>query len=356
MKVSQRVTFLAALVAAATCGLLVAGAARPAASEPAGPETPVLRGSGAAATEGGKVTPELERAVRRGLDYLARTQRPDGAWSDSGYGQVSGVVGLAMMTFLAHGETPDDPKYGAVIRRAVDYIIRTQEPNGLLSGGGGSPMYSHGFATLALAEVYGMIDDPRLGPALKKAVGLIVSSQNRLGGWRYSVGSADADTTVSGAQMIALRAAANAGIEVPEETIQRGVEYYKSCYCPGGGFGYTSPNSPNRTRGGIGLLVLSLSGQYRSPEAKATADFLLAHSADQSYFYYMCYYCSQAMFQAGGRYWNEWNETMTPALISMQQPDGSWSGASDTGGPTAGTAMAMLAIEINYNLLPIYQR
>jgi len=345
------VTWAAALAASA-CILLAVATARPASqgdavaspatSEPAGPET--------------KVTPELERAVQRGLDYLARTQRPDGAWSDSGYGQVSGVVGLAMMTFLAHGETPDDPKYGPVIRRAVDYIIRTQEPNGLLSGGGGSPMYSHGFATLALAEVYGMIDDPRLGPALKKAVGLIVSSQNRLGGWRYSVGSADADTTVSGAQMIALRAAANAGIEVPEETIQRGVEYYKSCYCPGGGFGYTGPSGPNRTRGGIGLLVLSLSGQYRSPEAKATADFLLAHSADRSYFYYMCYYCSQAMFQAGGRYWNEWNETMTPAIIGMQQSDGSWSDASDTGGPTAGTAMAMLAIEVNYNLLPIYQR
>ena len=345
-------TWIAALAASAACGLLAVGAASPATSEPAhtgpvsswtGPET--------------KVTPELERSVQRGLDYLARTQRPDGAWSDQGYGQVSGVVGLAMMSFLAHGETPDDPKYGPVIRRAVDYIIRTQEPNGLLAGqGGGSPMYSHGFATLALAEVYGMIDDPRLGPALKKAVGLIVSSQNRLGGWRYSVGSADADTTVSGAQMIALRAAANAGIEVPEETIRRGVEYYKSCYCPGGGFGYTGPGGPNRTRGGIGLLVLSLSGQYRSPEAKATADFLLASGSDRSYFYYMCYYCSQAMFQAGGKYWHEWNETMTPALISMQQPDGSWSGASDIGGTTAGTAMAILAIEVNYNLLPIYQR
>jgi squalene cyclase len=131
----------AAALAASACILLAVAAARPATSEPAGPET--------------KVTPELERSVQRGLDYLARTQRPDGAWSDSGYGQVSGVVGLAMMTFLAHGETPNDPKYGPVIRRAVDYIIRTQEPNGLLSGqGGGSPMYSHGFATLALAEVY----------------------------------------------------------------------------------------------------------------------------------------------------------------------------------------------------------
>ena len=314
----------------------------PAATPRSGPET--------------KVTPELERAVQRGLDYLARTQRPDGAWSDSSYGQLSGVVGLAMMAFLAHGETADDPKYGPVVRRAVDYIVRTQSENGLLSGSGGSPMYSHGFATLALAEVYGTIDDPRVGPALKKAVGLIVSSQNRLGGWRYSVDSTDADTTVSGAQMVALRAAANAGIEVPEETIRRGVAFYKSCYCPGGGFGYTGPQGPGRARAGIGLLVLSLSGEYRSAEAKATADFLMAQSGDPSYFYYAAYYCSQAMFQAGGRYWRAWNETMTPALVGMQQADGSWGGDNSSGGVTAGTAMALLAIEINYNLLPIYQR
>ena len=263
-----------------------------------------------------------------------------------------------MMAFLAHGETADDPKYGPVIRRAVDYIVRTQSENGLLAGSTmSSPMYSHGFATLALAEVYGTIDDPRVGPALKKAVGLIVSSQNRLGGWRYSVDSTDADTTVSGAQMVALRAAANAGIEVPEETIRRGVAFYKSCFCPGGGFGYTGPSGPNGPRSGIGLLVLSLSGEYRSAEAKATADFLLSiGGSDTSYFYYGCYYGSQAMFQAGGKYWRHWNETITPALIGMQSPDGSWSGDNSSGGVTAGTAMALLAIEINYNLLPIYQR
>ncbi|MFP4057110.1 MAG: prenyltransferase/squalene oxidase repeat-containing protein [Candidatus Brocadiia bacterium] len=310
---------------------------------------------GAAVERRLEVTPELERAVSRGLDYLARTQTPDGSWPDS-YGKVSGVVGLAVLTFLAHGEVPDEGKYGAVIRKGVDYILKSQQSNALLSGSGGSPMYSHGFATLALAEVYGVIDDPRVGPALKRAVGLIVSSQNDRGGWRYSVGSSDADTTVSGAQMVALRAAANAGIEVPIETIQRGVAYYKSCFCPGGGFGYTGPSGPNMARSGIGLLVLSLSGAYRSPETKATADWLFAHgTSHDSYFYYACYYCSQAMYQAGGKYWEQWNETATPLLISMQQPDGSWPNRG-SGGIVCGTAMALLALEVNYNFLPIYQR
>jgi squalene cyclase len=304
-----------------------------------------------------RVTAEMERAVTRGLDYLARTQNPDGSWGGS-YGKLSGVVGLAMLAFLAHGEIPDEGKYGVVIRRAVDYIVRTQQSNGVLERSRRSVMYSHGFATLALAEVYGMIDDPRVGPALKKAVGLIVKSQNRLGGWRYNVNSQDADSTVSGAQMVALRAAANAGIEVPIDTIRRGVVFYKRCFCAGGGFGYIGPQNPNAPRSGIGLLVLSLSGEYRSKEAKATADWLLSHGQQGvgQYFYYACYYCSQAMFQAGGKYWRHWNETMTPTLISMQDRGGSWSQNATTGGVVCSTAMALLSIEINYNFLPIYQR
>jgi hypothetical protein len=261
---------------------------------------------------------------------------------------------------LAHGEVPDDSRYGRVIRRAVNYIVTNQDKTnarGLLAGRGGeSPMYSHGFATLALAEVYGMIDDPRVGPALKDAVSLIVDGQNRMGGWRYSVRSSDSDTTVSGCQMIALRAAANAGIEVPEDTIKRGVAFFKTCFSPGGGFGYTDSSGPNRTRSAIGLLVLSLSGEYRSKEAKATADYLYRMGADSSYFHYMCYYCSQAMFQAGGKYWQQWNDSMTPVIIGMQGPDGSWRDQGDSGGIITSTAFALLALEVNYNLLPIYQR
>ena len=303
------------------------------------------------------VTPEMERSIMRGLDYLARTQNPDGSWSGS-HGQLSGVVGLAMLAFLAHGEMPDQGKYGEVIRRAVNYILTSQQSNGLLERTSGSTMYSHGFATLALAEAYGMIDDPRVGPALKRAVGLIVSSQNSLGGWRYSVGSSDADTTVSGAQMIALRAAANAGIEVPIDSIRRGVAFYKKCYCPEGGFGYTGPGGPSPARAGIGLLVLSLSGEYRSKEVKATADWLLSRGMQNmgSYFYYTCYYSSQAMYQAGGKYWQTWNQTIVPTLISMQQADGCWSQNAGSEGLICATAMALLAMEVNYNFLPIYQR
>jgi len=293
------------------------------------------------------VTPDLERAVRRGLAFLAKTQNPSGSWTD----RSTAAAGLAIIAFLAHGELPDEGEYGHVIRRAVNYILSCQKSNGLLAHGGS--MYEHGFATLALGEVYGVIDDERVGPALKRATDLIIAAQNSLGGWRYSVGSTDADTTVSGAQMVALRAAANAGMEVPLTTIRRGAAFYKSCFCPGGGFGYTGPGGPNQPRAGIGLLVLSLSGAYRSVEAKATADWLFTHGfGGKGYFYYKSYYCSQAMFQAGGKYWQHWNSIMTPLIISMQQPNGSWKGTR----VTVDTAFALLALEVNYNYLPIYQR
>jgi hypothetical protein len=304
-----------------------------------------------------KVTPQIERAVQRGLAYLHRTQKPDGSWPGN-YGSGSGVVGLCMMTFLAHGEMPDEGKYGKTIRKAVEYIVKHQKSNGLLDGRGGSPMYNHGFATLALAEVYGMIDYPKLGPALKKATGLIVKAQNSTGGWRYSVNSTDGDTTVSGAQMMALRAAANAGIEVPYSCVQRGVGFYKRCFCEGGGFGYTNAGGPGLPRAGIGLLVMSLSGAYRSPETKATADWIMNNMTQQrgGHFYYACYYTSQGMFQAGGKYWRQWNDVMNARLVSTQRANGSWTGGMGRGGGALDTAFAMLSFEINYNFLPIYQR
>jgi len=300
-----------------------------------------------------RVTDEIEKSVGRGLDYLARTQNADGSWPPP-TGQGCGVVGLHLLAFLAHGEIPDEGKYGLVMRRAVEYIISRQEPNGLLCGPNGSPMYNHGFATLALAEIYGMIDEPKLAPALKKAVGLIVSCQNQQGGWRYNVGEQDSDTTVSGAQMVALRAAASGGIEVPLEAIQHGVQYYKSMYCPGGGFGYQTPNSPDDARSGIGLLVMCLSGSYHSEEARITADWLFNNPWGLSYFSYRNYYCAQAMLQAGGKYWKKWNEVQTAVILNAQQPDGSW--IDQQMGLTLPAAFNVLALEVNYYYLPIYQR
>ena len=45
---------------------------------------------------------------------------------------------------------------------------------------------------------------------------------------------------------------------------------------------------------------------------------------------------------------------MTPILLASQQPDGSW--AEPSLGATLATAFNLLALEVNYYYLPIYQR
>ena len=129
---------------------------------------------------------------------------------------------------------------------------------------------------------------------------LIVSSQknNPKGGWRYSPESQDADTTVSGAQMVALFAARNAGIKVPEEAIERGKAYVLSCQDSRGGFGYTTSSGANLPRTAIGSLILSLAKDTDSDAYKNSVEYLKesAKFGDQGHKFYSLYYTSQAVF------------------------------------------------------------
>ena len=99
-------------------------------------------------------------------------------------------------------------------------------------------MYGHGFATLFLAECYGMSPRPELREKLDKAVKLIVNTQNKEGGWRYQPQREDADISVTVCQVMALRAARNAGLYVPKETIDRSIDYVKRSQNADGGFMY----------------------------------------------------------------------------------------------------------------------
>ena len=139
------------------------------------------------------LTKEIERMYVRGLQFLAQGQTTSGGFKDSPYGTSPGVVGFAVIAYLAHGDDPNHGPYSGNIKRGLNFIISKQNKT---TGYIGTTMYNHGFATLALAEAYGAVEDERLGPALEKAISLIVSSQknNPRGGWRYSPDSTDADT------------------------------------------------------------------------------------------------------------------------------------------------------------------
>jgi hypothetical protein len=295
---------------------------------------------------------EVDGIYVKGLQYLLKNQAPEGRWADQPYGGEPGVCGLAVVAMLAHGDDPNVGPYNVAIRRGLDFILNQMNKE---TGYIGRSMYNHGFATLALAESYGMVDDDRIGPAMQKAVNLIISSQkaNSFSAWRYSPESLDADTTVSGAQVVALFAARNAGMSVPEEAIQKALDFFKKCQTPEGGIGYTSAVGPNGARTAIGCLVFSLAKSKNSPTYNQAFEFLKTAPGEAHYFHYYLYYASQAYFHASPTEWDAWNRKNIKTLGATQNEDGSWSGQF---GNTFSTAASLLSLALNYRYLPIYER
>ncbi len=295
----------------------------------------------------------VESIYTRGLRYLSSTQAENGSWTD-GVGTEPGVVGLAVMAFLAHGEDPNHGPYAKNIKNGVDFILKQQkEGNGYM----GSSMYSHGFATLALAECYGMFRDPRIAPALKKAVALIVSSQKRnpTGGWRYSPDASTSDSSVAGCQLVALYAARNAGIPVPNSAFKKAHKYMDSCRSSNGGYGYQSSGGGRVTLTAIGLLCESLAKNHKKKTYKASAKFLknnLNHR-ESHYAYYFEYYMSQALFHSDEKVWQEWNAKQVRYLSSIQASNGGFPGSR---GGAFSTSGALLSLALNYRFLPIYEK
>lgn len=296
---------------------------------------------------------QVEMIYEKGLQYLAKSQNEKGSWNDSS-GSEPGVVGLCVAAFLAHGEDPVNGAYAKNIRNGIDYIISQQnEKNGYI----GSSMYNHAFATKALAESYGMVDNPKIAPALRKAIDLILSSQkrNRFGAWRYTPDSNDADTTVTGCQMVTLFAARNAGIPVPDEAIRKGMVYLNNNRSTNGSYGYTSAGGGKPTLTAIGLLCLSLNKDKNSKGYNKSLDYLKKNIdyRERYYPYYYEYYMSQALFHADDATWKEWNARNIRYMGVLQGPDGSFPGNQ---GATFNTAGALLSLALNYRFLPIYEK
>jgi hypothetical protein len=298
------------------------------------------------------IPPELDHAYIKGMQFLVKTQSADGSWGGQ-YGTEPAVVALGLLSILAHGEDPNSGPYHATVHRCIDFIISNQNAD---TGYIGRTMYNHGFSTLALAESYGMVQDPRIGPALQKAVDLILTSQahNPEGAWRYSPESQDADTTVTGAQMVALFAARNAGIGVPEDAINKALRFFVRCQTPDGGIGYTGPGGPDAPRTAIGALAFALAKQEKSAAFKGAIGYLKTGGGDTGpYHEYYLYYGAQAMFRGGPATFDAWNAENVKILTHTQLEDGSWQGQL---GPTFSTAASLLSLALNYRLLPIYER
>jgi hypothetical protein len=321
---------------------------------------------------GDPVPRDVREVYDAGVRYLLKTQQPSGAWNDNQSGP--GVTGMAMMVLLASGEDPNHGPYRDAIRKALKSMIDGQNAQtGFLGGGGGhDSMYQHGFGMLALAEAYGAVDDRGLGAArssgaaLELAVRAAVTSAkaNPFGAWRYGPDAKDADTSVSGAVMMGLLAARNAGIEVPDETISRAIQYFTSMTGPNGQLGYSGgPGGGTDAVTSIAVLVEAIARRKDLAEYKRSLVYLKERSlsaaaAGDGYPAYTRYYRAQALFQGDVEAWERWNAGLVRELKALQAKDGSFSGFAERGGSggTVDTSLALLALAVNYKFLPVYER
>ena len=332
------------------------------------------------------------RAAERGLKFLSEHQLEDGSWpGDVGYKLEDsyrvwnrssahvGVTALAGMAFLAGGHVPGRGPYGEAVEKAVGFILKQVRHDGYITANE-TRMYSHAFATLFLAEVYGMNQREDVREALQKAVDLIVASQNQQGGWRYQPHVADADMSVAACQVMALRAARNIGVQVPRETIDRAVKYvrdsavredesvYFSPYSKPGMFRY-QPEPRSRASEPLtaaGITILHGAGVYADADIergmKVLDDSLKSFSNSYGlqydghyYFYYGHYYAVQAYHIVGGKRYRDYFRMIEDVLLRMQRQDGSW--PNNVGpGSVYGTATACLILQIPKEYLPIFQR
>ena len=310
------------------------------------------------------MTPEVDRAIAAGLAWLARTQNPDGSFGGGTYRGNIAVTSVAALAFMASGSSPGRGPYGAPIDKALAYVMDNTSPSGFIAVAGSAthgPMYSHGFGTLFLAEAYGMTHRAEIREKLQKAVRLILDTQNNEGGWRYQPVRHDADLSVTICQINALRAARNAGLFVPKETVDACIRYVKLSQNPDGGFRYmlTSGALSEFPRSAAGVVALQSAGEYDSKEIRDGIAYLRQYTREiklgsrYSHYFYGHYYAAQAMWIRGGDDWAEWYPAIRNELVRRQSAAGFW---TDSICNEYGTAMALIILQIPNNYLPIFQR
>ncbi len=322
-------------------------------------------------------TGEMEAAISRGLAYLARSQAANGSWDDGQLPNIA-VSGLAALALMAGGHHPGRGIHGRAVSRALDYFLTRAhaDPPGYLHGGSDinnhGQMYEHGFGTLFLAELSGMLPDRerqrRLRDLLERSIGVTLRAQNKDGGWRYLPRDGDADVSVTVAQLMALRAAKNAGVFVPKSTVDKAVDYIRGCQLPDGGFRYIKGVDAGGSafpRSAAALVGLYSAGIYDDPATRRALRYLQQFPPGgfgnrdprvERYYYYAHYYAALAMWTAGGTAWSSWFPAIRDDLLlrARSGPASIW---SDFGhGSAYATAMACIILQLPNNYLPILQK
>lgn len=327
-----------------------------------------------AVLRGGSATSEA--AVERGLRWLVAHQMPDGSWRfkhDQGNceGQCrnpgaattsTGATALALLPFLGAGYTHQRGEFKEVVERGLKYLLRrmrTTPHGGDLQEG---TMYAQGLATIALCEAYGMTRDPALREPAQLAVDFIVYAQDKQGGgWRYTPGQTG-DTTVTGWQLMALKSAQMAYLNVPPTALEAASRFLDSVQAEYGTYyGYQDPGKGPTTTS-IGLLCRMYGGWSPDHPGLQRGVSFLARQGPHKDDVYFNYYATQVLLHYGGPQWDQWNTKLRDKLVAAQADRGHESGSwyfhgrnSEQGGRLFCTALAIMTLEVYYRYQPLYR-
>lgn len=313
----------------------------------------------------------VRRAVDRGLAYLVSAQARNGRWEAEGGLYPVAMTALGGMALLMDGNTTLQGRYATNVQSAVGYLLDQVQPNGLI----GHPtldsryMYGHGFSMLFLSQILGEEEDivrrRRLVETLTAAVEFSGKAQTIDGGWGYVTareGRGFDEGSVTITQMQGLRSARNAGIPVPKEIIEKGIEYIERCTGPDGGVRYSLKTSggsrPPITAAAIACLFSA--GEHDNPLVKKLSEYadrtLSPDNRSDSYghWHYAHYYYAQVVYRQGGEKWASYSKTIFDRLLEQQAADGSWSEGYIGGIYT--TALNLTILQLDNGYLPIYQR
>ncbi len=320
----------------------------------------------------GRWAEHTERSVVQALEFLKNSQDADGSWPNAG-GPKASNTGLAVLAFLAHNELPgESDEYDATVRKGIEFLIEQIEEDGF-SHTSRPGAYTNGIVAYALAEAYAMTRIPKIRPAAEEALQRIVDGQQPEGGFDYGYSKGDRwDYSVTAWQAQALKAGYMSGVEVSgiAEAMDKIIDFTKNvAFTQTGGFGYSSPGGGSPAVQGGGTLALQLLGEGNSPEARTGVDIIDDYRVDrrldwgrgQDRFAYEVYYMTQAIFHAGTRYFQRWNNELAPSLVRNQRPDGSWRSpaGADAGGwqncPVMNTTLNAMSLMVYYRFLPTFQ-
>jgi hypothetical protein len=338
-----------------------------------------------------------QKAVELGLEWLKNHQDPGGFWDCDGFQSQCktnqcdgkgnamhdvGNTGLALLAFLGAGNTMTTGRYKKVVSSGLKYLQSQQDADDGFIGtkSGQHFMYGHALATLAMIEGYYLSRMPVLKNPAQKAIDFIGRSRNPYKAWRYAYPpDGDNDVSVSGWMLFALFAAKDAGLNVDDAAIKDGMAFveemtdpsnFRTGYHEKGSYSAREPEDQEKwpadqaeamTAVACLLRVFNHEDPDSTPALKGAQTLMLAKlpkwdEAAGSVDYYYWYYGSYAMFQIGGRSWDNWSRAMENTVVSHQRTSGDEVGSwdpqvdpwGDSGGRVYATAINVLCLEVYY--------